>query len=318
MKKSANASARLPVNTKGLKERMLVRAALIHHDEQLRHFAPLRDRLVALGQDANAEYLEIQSERDKLWAKWKKLAPTASPVSFPALPGGVSSLPLVALQFGGPGGLSPWFGFSGSVLMGPAQEGDNQIPPGVSGSIDTLSGGLLSNGSILFAGDLLTSNEAAVWLHNWTYLIVFPPPVVTSVITYSFGVGVQVELLGGQGAATFLSFIALGEAANFTGQEISVNNDGYPLVANLGAPMIRGVLNVQRSFLVKGGEVPAVALMMGVATALSANSEILFNNDTFCFICPAATIDPATALGPPAERGVVNFHYQPLPQETEG
>jgi hypothetical protein len=92
-----------------------------------------------------------------------------------------------------------------------------------------------ANSGILFTAGFATSGEAAIWLHKWKYLICFPAPVVASVITYSFGVGVQVVLWGGQGSATFLSFIALGETANFTGQEIMVNNDGDPLVANLGA-----------------------------------------------------------------------------------
>lgn len=312
--KAASGSPRLPVNTTGLKERMLVRAALMDHDAQLRNFTPLRDRLVASGRDADAKYREIESEREQLWAEWKKLAPTRSPVPHPELPGGaVSSLPIAPLQLVGTGGLDPWFGYSGSVLMGSAQEGEDQVPPDVSGSISTRVNGLLSNGSILFTGDLLTSGKAATWLHNWTYLICFPAPVVASVLTYTFGVGVRVDLLGGQGSATFLSFVALGETNNFTGQDIMVNNDGYPLVASLGAPEIHGVLNVRRSFLVEAGEVPALALMMGVATVLSPHSEIIFSDDTNCFICPAATIDPATAVGPQAARGMVNFHYQPLP-----
>ncbi len=321
MMESATGSARLPVNATGLKERMLVRVALMDHDAQLRNFTPLRDRLVASGQDANAKYLEIQSERDQLWAKWKKLAPTPSPVPFPALPGGaVSSLPIAPLRLTGPGGLGPWFGYSGSVQMGPAQVGEIQIPPGVSGSISTLPDGLLPNGSVLFTGDLMTSGNAAIWLHTWKYLIAFPAPVVKSVFTYSFGVGVQVTLWSGRGSGTFLSFVSLGETTSYTGPDdidMMVNNDGYPLVASLGAPSIQGVLNVQRSFLVGAGEVPAIAVVMGVATALSPNSEIVFSpQGGDCFICPAATIDPATAVGPLAERGMVNFHYQPLPPEA--
>lgn len=312
MIESASGSPRLPVNTMGLTERMLVRAALMDHDAQLGNFTPLRDRLVASGLDADAKYREIESEREQLWAEWKKLAPPRSPVPHPELPGGaVSSLPIARLRLVGAGGLDPWFGYSGSVLMGSAQEGEDQVPPDVSGSISTL--GLLSNGSILFTGDLLTAGKAATWLHNWTHVICFPAPVVASVLTFSFGVGVQVDLWGGQGSATFLSFVALGETNDFTGQDIMVNNDGYPLVASLGAPEIRGVLNVQRSFLVEAGKVPALALMMGVATVLSPHSEIIFSDDTNCFMCPAATIDPVTAVGPIAERGMVNFHYQPLP-----
>jgi len=301
---------------------MLVRAALVDHDAQLQNFTPLRDRLVASGQDANAKYLEIQSERDQLLAKWEKLAPTPSPVPFPALPGGaVSSLPIAPLRFIGPGGLGPWFGYSGSVQMGPAQVGEIQIPPGASGSISTDPNGLLPNGSILFTGDLVTSSKAAIWLHSWKYLIAFPAPVVTSVFTYSFGVGVYVTL-GSKGSGTFLSFVSLGETTSYTGPDdinMTVNNDGYPLVASLGARSIQGVLNVQRSFLVGAGEVPAIAVVMGVATALSASSAVAFSpNGNDCFICPAATIDPATAVGPLAERGVVNFNYQPLPPTLSG
>jgi hypothetical protein len=313
MTKSATRSARLPVKPTGLKERMLVRAALMDHDEQLRNFTPLRDRLVASGQDANAKYREIQSQRDSLLAKWKKLTPTASPVLFPTLPGSSASLlPIAALKLIGPG-LGPWFGYSGSVQMGPAQEGENSIPPGVSGSIDTLPNGLLANGGVLFTGDLVTSGNAAVWLHNWHYLIGFPAPVVRSVLTYSFGMGVRVSVLGGRGASTFLSFIALGETANYSGPEITVNNDGFPLVTHFNSSITNGGLNVARSFLVEAGDVPAIALVVGVATALSPESEIMFSNDSNCFICLAASIDPATAVGPYAERGIVNFHYQPLP-----
>jgi len=319
MTQSAARPARIPVNATGLKERMLVRTALADHDAQLRNFTPLRDRFMASGQDANAKYREIQAERDQLWAKWKTLAPTASPEPFPVRPGGaVSSLPIAGLKLIGPGGQGSWFGYSGSVMMGPAQEGENQIPQGAEGSISTIPNGLLSNGSILFTDYLTTSGEAAIWLHNWKNLIVFPDPVVPSSFTYSFGVGVQVSLLIYYGSATFLSFIALGETANFKGQEITVNNDGYPLVTNLVSPCapttIRGVLNVQRSFPVGAGEVPAIALTAGVATALSTYSQFIFDDNGGCFICPAASIDPATAEGP--ERGVVNFHYQPLPLEN--
>lgn len=311
MVESAIGSARFPVNAKGLKERMRVRAGWMHEDAQLRNFTPLKDRLLATGQDANARYLQIEAERDRLWTEWKQLAPTASSVSFPSLPAdSASSLPIAPLQLIEPG-LGPWFGFSGSVQMGAAHEGENSIPPGVSGSIDTVLNGLFPNGSILFEGDLLARGKAAIWLHNWSYLIVFPSPMIASVLTYSFGVGVQLSVLSAKGNATFLSFVALGESANFTGQEIGVNNDGYPLAENIGMPVTRGVLNVRRSFLVQRGEVPAVALMVGVAVALSADSEVALCPGVECCICPGATIDPVT-LGPPAERGLVNFHYQPI------
>jgi hypothetical protein len=313
----ATGPARLPVNATGLTERMLVRASLMDHDAQLQNFTPLRDRLLASGQDANAKYREIQSQRDRLSAEWKKLSPAPSPVHSPASPGSsASSLPIAALKLLGPGP-GPWFGYSGSVQMAPAQEGVNQIPSGASGSIETVPSGLLSNAGILYTGDLVTSKSASLWLHNWHYLIVFPPPAVLSVFTYSFGVGVQVSVYGGAGAATFLSFVSLGETANltaqeFSGQGITVTNDGFPLVTNISSPVAVGGLNVSRSFQVGANDMPAVALVVGVTTALSPDSEIMFSpNSGDNFICLAASIDPATAVG--AERGIVNFHYQPQP-----
>src|SRR5262249_5042587 len=138
MDESATVSAPFPVNARGLKERMLIRGELIVHEAQLRNFTPLRDRLVASGQDANAKYREIQSQRDRLLAELKKLTPPASPVHFPALPDTPpSSLPIAPLRLVGVGGGSPWFGYSGSVQMGVFQELFEQIPTdsGVSGSL---------------------------------------------------------------------------------------------------------------------------------------------------------------------------------------
>jgi hypothetical protein len=94
-----------------------------------------------------------------------------------------------------------------------------------------------------------------------------------------------------------------------------MNNDGFPLVTNFSSGLTDGGLNVQRSFLVEAGDVPAIALVVGVATALSPDSEVMFT-DRDSFICPAASIDPATAVGPSTERGIVNFHYQPLSPES--
>jgi hypothetical protein len=301
---------------------MLIRSSLVDHDAQLQNFTPQRDRYIATGQDANAKYREIQSQRDQLLAEWKKLSPTPSPVPYPDLPGSSAlSLPIAALKILGPG-LGPWFGYSGSVKMAPAQELADEIPsiPGVSGSIEPIPNGLLANAGVLFTAELATSENPAsgIWLHSWQYLIAFPPPIVNSVFTYSLGMGVRVVCFDAAGSATFLSFISLGEAANFTGQEIMVNNDGFPLVTNLlASTSTSGGLNVQRSFLVGPGESPAVALVVGVTTVLSKQSSVLLPNDAFgSFICLAASVDPATGLGPVAERGIVNFHYQPLPPRT--
>lgn len=317
----ATDATRVPVRAPGLKERMLVRASLMNHDAQLRNFTPMRDRLVASGEDPNAKYREIQSARDRLAAEWKNLGPTASPLLSPALPGtSATSLPIaVPRVLGGPG-LAPWLGYSGTVRMPPAQELENQWPDpyGVSGVIGTLTDGLLPNAGVLFTADLRTRAKAELWLHTWQYLILFPRPVVQSVLTYSFGMGVQVDLMGGFGSATFLSFLSLGETPNLTLEGITVHHDGFPLITNFDhAPPEAGGLNVTRSFHVGAGELPAVGVVVGVAAGLSEYSEIYLSPGADNFICLAEAIDPATGIGPVNTRGLVNFHYQPLPIATQ-
>jgi hypothetical protein len=263
-------SARLPVNTAGLKERMLVRTELMYHQAHLRNVSS------------------------------------------------ALSLPVAAPRLLEPG-LKPRFGYSGSVDMGPASEGEDRIPPDGTGSFKAQSGGLLANGSILFTGDLAADGrEPVLWLHDWNYVISFPPPSVPSVLTYSFAVGVKVGIWGGQGDGTFLSWLSTGESANFTGQDIAVNNDGYPLARNLTDIPADGAasgLNVKRSLMVEAGDTPAVCLVVGVATALSPGSAITFHPED-CFICPAASVDPATGLGRRPGLGIVNYHYQPLPPQV--
>lgn len=126
-------SAPFPISVKGVNELKLLEAELLARDEQLRNFTPLRDRLVASGQDANAAYRTIQSRRNDLSAQVAKLTP--APVRLPATATGPlrpgSSLLSIAIA---PSrlitGLGPWFGSSGSVQIGRVQEGINVIPHG--------------------------------------------------------------------------------------------------------------------------------------------------------------------------------------------
>ena len=105
MSEHATQSSRPPVNLKGLPERVLLKAALMRCDAQLRNFTPLRDRLVASGQDANATYRQIESRRDHLTAELKKLTmapvqPVAAQTSFrPPRLGPVLSLPVAPARF---------------------------------------------------------------------------------------------------------------------------------------------------------------------------------------------------------------------------
>ena len=75
MSESAKQSSRPPVNLKGLQELVLVSASLMRLNAQLRNFTPLRDRLVAHGQDASAAYRQIESRRDQVMAEPQETHP---------------------------------------------------------------------------------------------------------------------------------------------------------------------------------------------------------------------------------------------------
>ena len=81
MNKDVEDSAPFPISVKGLKELKLLEVELLARDAQLRNFTPLRDRLVASGQDANAVYRTIQSRRNDLATQVGKLTP--APVRLP-------------------------------------------------------------------------------------------------------------------------------------------------------------------------------------------------------------------------------------------
>src|ERR1700733_8642785 len=72
------------VEMKGFQERKLLQAQLLGHDAQLRNFTPLRDRLLASGQDATAKYRQILAKRDQVMAELTKLAPARNGTSIAA------------------------------------------------------------------------------------------------------------------------------------------------------------------------------------------------------------------------------------------
>jgi hypothetical protein len=327
------------VNLKGFQELKLLQAELLVHDSQLQNFSALRERLVASGQDANAKYRQIEARRDHVMAELKKLTPapvrpaTAAASVQPLRPGGsLLSLPIAPVRFIPP--IGPWFGYSGTLQMGRASEGVGVVPQGpypISGYIYTVA--LDDTGGITFYGDLAVGPQELpqnqydpslnyFWLQNWTYLIPFPAPVVESTFTYSFDVFVLAGIFRAGGYVTLYSFVSVGETANFVGQDVVVNTDaGWPLVADLTQPnlangslfngtygSVQGQLEVQRSFVVAGGQVPAVALVVGVISAQSMMSEVslAFGEDANSYISPGSY----TKAGYP---GFVNFRYDPKP-----
>jgi hypothetical protein len=309
MSTDAAQSSRPPVNLKGLQEQVLLSAALMRFDAQLRNFTPLRDRLLAAGQDANATYRQIESRRDHVMAELKKLTPApvaAQPPFHPPRPGPVLSVPIAPASFFPPRN-SPWFGFAGSVQMGRAHEGDQIVPPGTTGFLYDWQ--LQDTGGIWFGGQLVGGPvdgqpKEHFWLHSWVYLLPFPAPVVESTFTYSFIVPIEVATVTASGGVTLWSFVSVGETPDFAGQEVVVNKVvGFPLVADLNAPSqeVLGQSNVQRSFVVNAGHVPAVAVALGVVAALESGAELHIQDDV-SFILPGRLVGD----------GLVDFRYDPI------
>jgi hypothetical protein len=90
----------------------------------------------------------------------------------------------------------------------------------------------------------------------------------------------------GDGTGTAMSFVSVGETANLTGP-VPVNIDaGWPLIADLSQPTVTnglynghygelwGTTNVQRSFAVGSGGVPAVAIVVGVVIGLPMGASV--------------------------------------------
>jgi len=334
MSKEANRSAIQPpvVNLKGLRERKILQAELMRRDSQLQNFAALRERLTANGQDANAMYKKIEARRTKVAAELNRLTPAQTRRAGAAIPSAVRagqsvlSLPIAAARFNDNVGLGSIFGFgySGSVQMGRATEGINEVAQGKypsSGDIYTV---VLSDvGGITFDGDLNVGPDEAnqfdptedyFWIHNWSYLIPFPAATFNSNFSYSFNVYVQAALNFAGGQGTLYSFISVGETANLQpGQQLAVDTDaGWPLVADLTQEQgyynghygfLSGQATVQRSFEVGGGQTPGV--VVGVICGLSMMSRVYLN-------FPGAGEGYITPNGAPENApGVVNFHYQP-------
>jgi len=324
-----------PMSVKGLKELKLLEAELMARNAQLRNFTLLRDRLVASGQDANAVYRKIQSQRDNLVAQVAKLTPALEPLPATAIgplrpETSLLSLPIAPARF--ITGLGPWFGTSGSVQIGRAQEGVNVVPHGkiaTSGAIS--ASGRFPNGVITYGGfpdvsfeaaaDTFDPNDVYVWLHNWNYLFFFPPPTQLSTLTYSFQVDAFAEPFRRAGSVILISFASIGETASFVGVDIPVTTGvGFPLSVDLTQPFdqdgslwngqfgtVHGKSLVQRHFDVGAGHTPAVALVVGVATVQSEFSavDLSFPSSSFVsFISPVSSRNQAA--------GVVDFHYQPI------
>lgn len=305
-------------------------------DSQLRNFSPAGDRLIASGKDAAAAYRAIQVRRDAAVSELKKILPV-----LPARPAGSVRGPQSAGALQAPVGhrfpfppFGPGLGFSGTAPIGNGYDGTEVVPEGQQyaalGSIYTVS---LNNQGAVFNGDMTvkpdegaqTSDDGGLdyfYLHNWLYIIDFPAAIVTSAFTYSFNVQAFAYVWKPYGNAMLYTFVSVGESANYTGQEIAVNADGgWPFVVDLSQPdfqngslyngfypgSIVGSATVQRSLVVEGGQRPGVAVVVGVVTAQSSESEVLFE------LPGEGNGGSLSILSPQGLRGLVNYSYNPMP-----
>lgn len=323
MSAEAARAVRAPIiETAGLKERILLEAELISCNAQLRNFSSLRDKLSASGQDANGVYRQIESRVGKLTSEIGRALPPIQPAG-----GRGAAIPFLPGRFGG-GGLG--LGFSGTAQLGLGGEGVIVVPQGPypsTGSIYTIA--LDQPGAVAFDGDLSVGPPEAqkfdptlnyFWLHNWNFFLVFPPAIVASTFTYSFEVLASATVFFAGGAVVLTSFASVGEAADYTGQPVNVDTGvAWPLIWDLAQPgplyngsygQVFGKASVSRSFVVQGGQRPAVALVLGMVSAQSMQSQVRLDfpslPDSYVV---AGSFDSGSDRGP----GTVQFSYQPLP-----
>jgi hypothetical protein len=152
-------------------------------------------------------------------------------------------------------------------------------------------------------------NPKAIHLfsHSWYYRVPFPAPPVTSTLTYGFGVQAQAGEILVAGDGFLMSFVTLGETANFVGQDIPIDTlAGLPFASQLktGSYFQSGSCPVQRSFAVNAGNIPAIEVVVGVVAALPHGSEFIFDCTGDCNILPVSAGRPAVDL--------MSFRYDPI------
>lgn len=315
-----------------LQTRKTLEAELFSLDSQIGNFTRLRDRLSAAGKDANAVYRDIQVRRGRIAATLRKSGSgivtskgDATRIMHAPHDESLLKIPLSPAHYNPLTGIYG-FGTSGFVQMAPAREGINETIGGkypATGGIETVAGAY--PGEIIFDGVLeVGPDEVPVdqidptinyfWIHNWTYLIPFPPPTVSSRLTYRFDVYASdnIAFQGVTGQA--MTFVALGETPDLTtGTTLQPNIDaGWPLSADLTRPApqynghygtLSGQVSVQRSLDVSANQVPGVALVVGAIGTLAMQSRVNFE---FAEYSSYITVSTQTMTGR------VAYLYEPL------
>jgi hypothetical protein len=308
-------------------DRKRLEAELLSVEGQLRRFGRIRDRLVAAGRDPILSYQALQERRGEVAVALKRSRAELQPSpdvadpqpSFHPPKESLLSRPIAAARFDGARGIFD-MGTAGLVQLAPAAENLDIVPHGQypsSGEIRTVPGSY--PGGVGFAGEPMVGPDAIpvnqydpsinyFWLHSWKYLIPFPPPTGLSRFTYRFNVNASLSLFGGAEGFVWC-FVSLGETPTLTqGTDVTVNIDGgWPLQIDLEdvtyGQYYGSGSTVQRSFLVGAGNVPGVAVVVGVICGLAMQSET-----NLWFPTGFSGIEIATENG---IGGQVAYTYQP-------
>jgi hypothetical protein len=318
MTKSATGPSPSAASLKRLHDRVFLQISAMAHEARLLNFTPIRDRLLAHGQDANAHYREIEARRDRLLVEWKKLTPAMPETRLPPSPPGSGSQAFT-LPNSLPWDVWPSLGQSGTVPIGRANEGLVTVAPGTKCSIQTFY--LDDTGAVFFGGDIVgrplegwptnpgrPSPNGHEWVHQWYYVIPFFAPDVLSTFTYTLDVAVQAALVWVVEPAFLFTVVSVGETATFTGQDLEVDTIvGWPLAAvavNSMSDFARGSVGIRRSFVVGANQRPAVLLVVAFAAFLpERRSEVVFDPyQTF--------IAPGLETG--VSKGLIRYSYEPL------
>jgi hypothetical protein len=282
---------------------------------QLQNFGPLRDRLSATGEDANAYYLKLRARRDELLKSLKKITPTTNGERQ------LASRDLSLSKLVRPPGLTEG-GSSGFVQLPPASEGPS-LTPGLhpfvyTGRINTVPGynpgdigfqGHLNVAQNHFGGTVDIPGADYFWIHTWMYLVPFPAPSAPSRFNYSFDVTTLMNFAfsSGDTQANIASWVGIGETASLmTGETIALNPTagGFTVgPTDLSAPSGRfdNSGNFRRSFNVAAGQVPGIIIVVGVSAALSVGADLQLGLNVPC------EIDISSNSG----LGRISYSFQP-------
>jgi hypothetical protein len=339
---NAESAQRQPpvADTAAMIKRKRLEAELASIDSQIRSFGRIRDKLTAAGQDALAYYRDLDARRATLLTDLRStaviaaLAPgTLGGTPLRSVDGSLLNLPITPPRWW-PGSGVYGFGTTGYVQAGTFADDLNIVAEGqypVSGDITDVPGG--DPGTVMFNG-ILSVGPGAIdpsqyspaiayyWLRTWQLVVPFPPPTRLSYLTYQFEAGAFVSLFSG-GIGQLMSFVSLGETADLAqGVSIPVTVDGgWPLSYDLSQPgppgeytyngsygYLQGQVTVQRTFEVGEGNVPAIAIVVGVAVGLPMQSEVdlFFAGAGYSALGVAAVDQP----GP----GRIAYSYTPVPE----